>query len=110
MTALANPPSDEEFLAVTQTITGKVVEIDPSGNLITDIACDCLASAPTDASLRITVDEHETFGLHPIDHSQPQMTLIAIAHESDPLKIVLVGDSASQMLDVQVGAPVEVQW
>lgn len=95
---------------MSQTITGTVVEIDSSGNLITDISCDRLTTAPTDASLRVTVDEHETFGLYPPEHSQPEMTLIAIANGKESLKISLVGDSASAMLDVRVGAPVEIRW
>jgi S-adenosylmethionine hydrolase len=95
---------------VSHTVTGTVVEIDSSGNLITDILCDRLVAAPTDASLRVTVDEHETFGLYPPEHSQPAMTLIAIASRAEPLRIVLVGDSASMMLDVKVGAAVEVHW
>jgi len=104
------PPRIEEEVIVSHTITGTVVEIDSSGNLITDILSERLDSAPTDASLRVMVDEHETFGLYPPEHSQPEMTLIAIANGSEPLRIVLVGDSASAMLDVRVGAAVAVQW
>ncbi len=95
---------------VSGTLSGKVVEVDETGNLITDIQVESLAGAPQDASLRIVVDEHETYGLYPPDHSQPSMTLVAILNESGPLKIVLVGDSASAMLGVRVGAAVEVHW
>ncbi len=96
--------------AVSGTLSGKVVEVDASGNLITDIQVEDLSSAPRDASLRIIVDEHETFGLYPPDHEQPSMTLVAIANDSGPLKIALVDDSASAMLGVQVGARVEIHW
>ncbi len=92
------------------TLSGKVVEIDDTGNLVTDIPSASLAGAPRDATLRVVVDEHETFGLFSADHSQPSMTLIAIAHAEDPLRIVLVGDSASDMLGVRTGAHVEVHW
>ena len=92
------------------TLSGKVVEIGASGELITDIQAPSLAGAPHDNSLRIVVDEHETFGVYTPDHSQPAMTLIAILDDSGPLRIVLVDDSASAMLGVQVGAPVEVTW
>jgi S-adenosyl-L-methionine hydrolase (adenosine-forming) len=95
---------------VPQTITGKVVQVDEFGNLITDIPSDRLRGAPTDASLRVVVDEHETFGLYPADHSQPAMTLVAIAEASKPLTIVLVEDSASALLGVRAGALVEVYW
>ena len=93
-----------------QTLTGKVVQVDEAGNLVTDIPSDRLRGAPTDASLRVVVDEHETFGLYPSNHSQPAMTLVAIVEESKPLTIVLVEDSASALLGVRVGALVEVYW
>lgn len=92
------------------TLSGKVVQIDDSGNLVTDIPGASLSSAPRDASLRVVVDEHETFGLFPTDHSQPAMTLVATVDEQGSLTIVLVGDSASAMLGVRAGAPVQVHW
>ena len=95
---------------MSQKVVGRVVKIDSEGNLVTDIASASLAGAPTDASLRVVVDEHETFGLFPVDHTQPAMTLVAIAGADSPLVISLVGDSASAMLGVPVGAVVEVQW
>lgn len=95
---------------MSQTLTGKVVEVDPAGNLITDIPSERLRGAPNDASLRVVVDEHETYGLYPPQHSQPSMTLVAIVEGNLPLKIVLVDDSASAMLGVRVGAMVEVHW
>lgn len=95
---------------MSQTLTGKVVAVDESGNLITDIPGESLAGAPQDASLRVVVDEHETYGLYSLDHSQPPMTLVAIVQENGPLKIVLTEDNASAMLGVRVGAAVEVHW
>ena len=92
------------------TLSGQVVEVNGAGDLITDIAAESLADAPQDASLRIIVDEHETYGLYPADHSQPAMTLVAIHEDGKPLRIVLVEDSASAMLGVQVGASVELHW
>ena len=88
--------SGQELLrefAVSGTLSGKVVEVDDSGNLITDIPAATLDGKPQDASLRIVVDEHETYGVYPVDHTQPAMTLVAILNGDDPLKIVLVGDS-----------------
>lgn len=90
-------------------LSGKVVEIDAAGSLVTDIPPGELDGAPRDASLRIAVEEHETFGLYPKDHSQPAMTLVAVL-DDDQLKVTIVGESASVMLGVQVGAPVEVNW
>jgi len=84
--------------------------VDESGNLITDISSDRLVGAPADATLRVAVDEHETFGLYPPNHAQPSMTLIAVTRDGAPLTIMLVDDSASAMLGVRVGAPVQVEW
>lgn len=100
----------QETTTVSGTLSGKVVRIDDSGNLVTDILGSSLSEAPRDASLRVVVDEHETFGLFPMDHSQPAMTLVATVDEANPLTIILVGDSASAMLGVRPGAPVEVYW
>lgn len=91
-------------------LTGKVVEIDSTGNLVTDVSAEKLQGAPHDSSLRIVVDEHETFGLFPLEHNQPAMTLVAIADKVGAVKIILVDDSASAMLGIRVGAPVEVHW
>lgn len=96
---------------VPGSIKGKVIEIDGSGSLITDIYTAQLTSAPRDASVRITVDEHETFGIFAVPHGQPAMTLIALLDgDENPLKIEIVDDSASAMLGVRTGAPVEVIW
>lgn len=93
------------------SIKGKVTQIDSSGSLITDIQAAQLSSAPRDSSVRIMVDEHETFGIFGQEHGQPDMTLIAIlAEPSGSLRIELVNDSASAMLGVSAGAPVEVVW
>ena len=102
--------SRHETTTVSGNLSGKVVAIDDTGNLVTDIPSTSLSDAPTDASLRVVVDEHETFGLYPLDHSQPSMTLVAIIQQDGPLRIVLVDDSASAMLGVRVGATVEVHW
>lgn len=99
-----------ETTTVSGTLSGKVVQIDDLGNLVTDILGASLADAPHGASLRVVVDEHETFGLFPTDHSQPAMTLVAMVDEHGPLTIVLVGDNASAMLGVRAGAPVQVNW
>jgi S-adenosylmethionine hydrolase len=95
---------------VAGTIQGKVVAVDAQGNLVTDIDATQLASAPRDTTVRILVDEHETFGVFPTAHEQPDMTLVATLDSQGPLKIELVGDSASAMLGVRPGAPVEVAW
>lgn len=91
-------------------IEGKVVEITGEGDLITDIVESQWSSVPADTSTKVIVDEeHETFGLFSPDHDQPAMTLIAIIEPSGPLRLSLVGDSASMMLGVRAGAKVTLQ-
>lgn len=95
---------------VSKSISGRVVKVDTDGSLVTDIDALRLSDAPRDASVRIVVDEHETFGIFSGEHGQPSMTLVAILDEELPLKISLIDDSASAMLGVSVGAPVKVHW
>jgi hypothetical protein len=96
---------------MAEKISGKVIEIGPGGDLITDISSASLVRAPRDETVRILVDdEHETFGIFPEDHLQPSMTLIAILPESGDLRLHLVDDAASMMLGVRVGASVCVSF
>lgn len=93
------------------SVRGQIVEVDSQGCLVTDITAAQLRDAPRDASVRVLIDEHETFGLFGREHGQPAMTLIAVLEpESGPLNIEIVGDSASAMLGVRTGTPVEVSW
>lgn len=91
-------------------IEGKVVAIEPSGNLRTDIAVDRLRGAPTDDRVKVCCDEHETTGLFPLEHGQPPMTLLALIGASGFLELCIVGDSAAIMLGVRVGEGVVVEW
>ena len=96
---------------MSKTISGSVIEVTSEGDLITDISVDNLNSVPRDESLKVIVDEeHETFGLFPLDHQQPPMTLIAIVGSDNSLRLHLVGDSATMMLGVRQGAPVVLKW
>lgn len=93
------------------TIEGKVTQVDPEGDLITDIESAHWSQAPLANTTRVIVDdEHETFGIFPIDHQQPAMTLIAIGDSDHPLRLHLVGDSAGMMLGVRAGASVKIIW
>lgn len=92
------------------TITGKIAEIDSAGNLITDITAEQLIGVPRDESVSVAADEHETVGIFPEDHGQPEMTLIAMLDVAGRLQFVLVGDSAQMMLGLGVGTQVTVRW
>jgi S-adenosylmethionine hydrolase len=95
---------------VANRIEGQVTAIDSFGNLITNITREELAGVPTDESVGIFCDEHETRGIFKTYADQPAMTLIALVGSNDCLEIAIVDDSAAIMLGVGVGAPVEVRW
>jgi len=96
---------------VADKIQGKIIEVDPQGDLITDIGHDQWDRIGRTSETKVIVDkEHETFGLFEPDHRQPPMTLIAIVEPQKPLRLHLVSDSASMMLGVRAGASVEVDW
>jgi hypothetical protein len=95
---------------VAAKITGSIVEISPSGDLITDLTADRLVGVSHSEETKIVVDdEFETYGIYGVEHHQPEMTLIAILEEGKPLRLHLVSDSASMMLGVKKGAAVEIR-
>ena len=105
-----------EVRIVAQTIEGSVVSIDATGNLITDITTAQLQGVPTDETVSVVCDEHETIGIYSHDHDQPEMTFIAmVGSHSDSvsestLQLVIVGESARIMLGIDVGTKVVVTW
>jgi S-adenosylmethionine hydrolase len=97
-------------MRMAHRIEGKVVAVDSFGNLITNITRDMLADVPTDESVTVRCDEHETHCIFKTYADQPSMTLVALIGSNDQLEIAIVDDSAKIMLGVGVGAPVEVCW
>ena len=95
---------------VANRIDGIVTAIDSFGNLVTNIMREQLAGVPTDESVAVVCDEHETHGIFKTYGEQPPMTLIALVGSGDMLELAIVDDSAAIMLGVKVGAPVEVRW
>ncbi len=91
-------------------IEGNVASVDSFGNLITNISREMLAGVPTDESVRVRCDEHETHSIFATYAEQPPMTLVALIGSNDHLEIAIVDDSAQLMLGIGVGAPVEVCW
>ncbi|TWU27331.1 SAM hydrolase/SAM-dependent halogenase family protein [Bythopirellula polymerisocia] len=91
-------------------IQGEVVAVDSFGNLVTNITREMLADVPTDETVAIRCDDHETRSIFQTYGDQPPMTLIALIGSNDQLEIAIVDDSAKIMLGVGVGAPVEVSW
>jgi S-adenosylmethionine hydrolase len=91
-------------------IEGEVVAVDSFGNLVTNISREMLADAPTDDTVAIRCDEHETRSIFSAYAQQPPMTLVAVIGSNDHLELAIVDDSATIMLGVGVSAPVEVCW
>jgi S-adenosylmethionine hydrolase len=95
---------------VAARLVGSVVEISPTGDLITDLGYDEIVSMGHNGETRVIVDEEfETLGIFDADHKQPDMTLIAVLETGQPLRLSLVSDSASMMLGVKKGARVEIR-
>jgi len=95
---------------VANRIEGQVVAVDSFGNLVTNISREMLAEAPTDASVAILCEGHETRGIFSTYAEQPAMTLIALVGSNDQMELAIVDDSAAAMLGAGVGAMVEVCW
>jgi S-adenosylmethionine hydrolase len=91
-------------------IEGEVVAVDSFGNLVTNITREMLASVPTDDSVTVRCDDHETSGIFKTYAEQPAMTLIALLGSNDQLELAIVNDSAKAMLGVREGAQVVVSW
>jgi S-adenosylmethionine hydrolase len=95
---------------VANQITGEIVAVDSFGNLVTNITRAMLADVPTDDTVSICCDSHQTTQIFTTYADQPPLTLVALIGSSDQLELAIVDDSAKLMLGVAVGAPVEVRW
>lgn len=95
---------------MAESITGEIVAVDSFGNLITNISREMLRGVPTDDTVTIRCDEHETHSIFTTYADQPPMTLIAVIGSNDQLELAIVNDSAQIMLGVGVGTPVEITW
>ena len=91
-------------------IEGEVVAVDSFGNLVTNITTEMLTEAPTDESVTVRCDEHETHGIYQAYADQPEMTLIALIGSSSKLELAIVNDSAKIMLGCREGDQVTVTW
>jgi S-adenosylmethionine hydrolase len=91
-------------------IEGTVVAYSDGGNLVTDIPHDRLRTVPAGGSVSVVCDEHETVGIYPPDHKEPDFTLLAMLGPSGFLELAIVGESAKSMLGVRLGEKVLVKW
>lgn len=91
-------------------LTGKVVSVGETGDLITDISTGDLTSVPRDESLSVKCAGHSTSGLFPTEHGQPEMTFVAFEGECGFVRLSLVGDDASRFLGIKAGDEVVLKW
>jgi S-adenosylmethionine hydrolase len=99
-----------EVQQVANRIEGEVIEVDSFGNLITNITRAMLEGVPTDETVIISCEEHETQGIFATYSDQPTMTFMAHVGSTGRLELAVVDENASAMLGVRVGAPVRVCW
>jgi S-adenosylmethionine hydrolase len=95
---------------VSVQVAGKVVAFSPSGDLITDITAEQLRNAPRGDFVRVCCGPHETFGLFTEPYQQPHATFLAVISSQGTLELRVVGMSAQELLGVQLGEPVTVEW
>lgn len=107
---MAKRKSNESSTALSNCIDGTVASCDTSGNLVTDIPNDSVAGIVGDENVSVKFGDHETFGIFPADHSEPDATLVASLGESGFVQIEIVGISLSDMLGVKAGLKVAVAW
>ncbi len=91
-------------------LQGEVISVRESGDIVTSLTREQLAPAPTDDSVTVLCDGHKTAGIFPADHSEPEMTFLAVLGKDDHLELMLVGDSAYKFLGIREGAVVTVKW
>ncbi len=102
--------SKSQSTALSNQIDGLVSACDASGNLITDIPNDSVAGLVGDENVSIKFGAHETFGVHPADHGQPDATLVASLGSEGFVQIEIVGIPLSEMLGIKPGVSVAVAW
>ena len=91
-------------------IQGEVISIDDQGNLVTNITEVQIEGVPRDDRVSVTCDGHQTLGIFPADHDEPEMTLLAYLRTDQQLALALVGDSATKFLRIRPGAAVTIRW
>ena len=91
-------------------IDGTVASIGDGGNLITDISNEQVSEVPRDDSVTIKFGGHETFGLFPAEHGQPDATMVGSLGSSGFVEIEIVGIPLAEMLGIRVGETVMIGW
>jgi S-adenosylmethionine hydrolase len=93
---------------VTRKILGRVASINEQGDLVSDIANAAIESLVGQANVEVRFGEHFTQGVHPLEHGEPDQTLIAVLGRSGCLEIGIVGVNVHEMLGIDVGQSIEI--
>ena len=107
---MAKRKSESASIALSNCIDGTVASCDSSGNLVTDIPNDSVAGLVGDENVSVKFGDHETFGIFPTAHGEPDATLVASLGQSDFVQIEIVGISLSDMLGIKAGVKVAIAW
>ena len=110
MASRKSQKSDSGSTALSNCIDGTVASCDAAGNLVTDIPNDSVAGLVGDENVSVKFGDHETFGISPAEHGEPDATLIASLGVSGFVQIEIVGISLSDMLGIKAGVKVAVAW
>ncbi|MGI9518134.1 MAG: SAM hydroxide adenosyltransferase [Pirellulaceae bacterium] len=94
---------------MNEVIEGRVASLSEKGDLITDIQVEQFADAGQLAELRVRVGPHETLGLHPPDHGEPESTMIAVLGSGGFVEIGIVGMNMGDMLGIAAGDKVTIE-
>lgn len=109
-TSLQRLPMTDGPRIEPESIEGRVVEVDHYGNLVTNISADLLEGVPRDERLRVTLGEHETFGLWQTYGENPPQTLVAVVGSEGFVEVALVNGNAAEMLGARTGDAVCIDW
>ena len=91
-------------------IEGSVESLNEAGDLITDISNQrCTEISKLDQA-RVAIGGHETIGIFPLDHNEPESTLIAVQGGSGKIEVGITGTNVSKMLGLAVGEKVRITW
>lgn len=100
----------EGSTALSNKIDGEVASCDSAGNLVTNIANDSVAGLVGDENVSVKFGDHETFGIFPTEHGEPDATLVASLGESGFVQIEIVGISLCDMLGIKPGVQIAIAW
>lgn len=95
---------------MAKRIEGTVAQISESGSLVTDISVDTVAQVPHGETTVVKFGDHETYGLFPTEHDQPDATMVASLGGSGFVEIEIVGIPLAEMLGIRIGEKVLIKW